>query len=284
MGVTTMTRRRFVEQTVSVALASTLLPAGNVLAEDGKRPLTRIGLQLYTLRTPLAADFAGTLARVAAIGYKEVEFAGYYDHTPRAVADLLKENGLRAPAAHMPLDMVRDKLDQALEIAAAVGHRYLIVPWLAPDQRQSLAQYEALANLLNRAGEQCRSAGVQLGYHNHDFEFQAIDNKLPYDLLLEATDPSLVSMELDLYWITKAGHDPVDYFSRHPGRFSLCHVKDMAADGSMVDVGSGDIDFSRLLASARAAGMKHYFVEHDQPRDPLASVQSSYQALAKLAF
>ena len=145
-----------------------------------------------------------------------------------------------------------------------------------------MEQYEALAETLNRAGEQCLETGVQLCYHNHDFEFTPIDGTLPYDLLLELTEPALLAMELDLFWICKAGLDPLDYFARYPGRFPLCHVKDMQSDGSMAAVGSGELGFANILTAARRAGVRHYFVEHDQPSDPMASVSESYQALMDL--
>ncbi len=112
-------------------------------------------------------------------------------------------------------------------------------------------------------GESCREAGLRFGYHNHDFEFETIDGQIPFDVLLDETDPGLVDFELDLFWITKGGEDPLRYFERYPGRFTLCHVKDMAAGGEMVDVGAGGIDFAAIFARAEQAGLKHFFVEHD---------------------
>jgi sugar phosphate isomerase/epimerase len=278
-----LNRRNFLVRAAVCALATSIV-GEPIMADNAGQTLQRIGVQLYTLRDPLAEDFAGTLRKVAAMGYRELEFAGYHDQDPGQIARLLTELGMTAPSAHIPIDMLGDQLERWLELAHLMGHRYLVVPWLAPDQRESLDQYRAHAELFNRAGEQCRKAGIKLAYHNHDFEFEVLDGSLPYDLLLEATDPALVSMELDLYWISKAGHDPLQYFAGHPRRFSLCHVKDMAADGAIADVGRGELDFRRLLAAARSAGVQHYYVENDQPQDPLQSVQFSYRTLAALAF
>ncbi|WP_456430202.1 sugar phosphate isomerase/epimerase family protein [Rhodocaloribacter sp.] len=247
--------------------------------------LERIGLQLYTVRTLMEQDFTGTLEKVAEIGYKEVEFAGYFGHGPEDVKALLGRLGLAAPSTHVPLTaLAPDALDATVANAVAMGHRYVVMAWLAEDQRASLDAYRRHAELFNRAGEACREAGLQFAYHNHDFEFVDIDGVRPYDLLLAETDPNLVKMELDLYWITKAGADPLAYFERHPGRFPLCHVKDMAGGGEMTEVGAGTIDFATLFAHAGEAGLTHYFVEHDHPADPLASITASFAYLNTMTF
>lgn len=246
--------------------------------------MQKIGLQLYTLRQAMADDFAGTLQKVSELGYTEVEFAGYYNQAPQRVASLLKELGLVSPSAHVPVELLQDQIESLLEAAHIIGHRYLVIPWLAPDQRKTLDQYRQHAELFNRLGEQCKAAGLQLGYHNHDFEFLAMDSIRPYDLLLENTVPELVTMELDLYWISKAGQDPVHYLKRHADRFSLCHVKDMAANGDMTDVGSGVLDFASILPAARAAGVEHFYVEHDHPAQPFQSITNSISSLQKLRF
>ena len=242
-------------------------------------PPGKIGLQLYTVRDLMARDVPGTLAEVAAIGYRELEFAGYFDHEPGRIADLLAVNGLKAPSTHAPLDAFQTRLDSLIETAQLIGHRHLVLPWLLPDQRQSLQQYAEIAKLLNEAGKACQGAGIAVGYHNHDFEFEAIDGKLPIDLLLEETDPDLVKIELDLYWITKAGYSAQDYFSKHPGRFNQVHVKDLAASGEITEVGSGTIAFGQVLTAARSAGVEHFYVEHDHPADALVSIKTSFSAL-----
>jgi len=235
------------------------------------------------VRTRMPDDLEGTLARVAEIGYREVEFAGYFGRSPQAVRTALQNAGLEAPAAHVPLNELRDDWDKTLEAATVIGHQALILPWV-PEQRRTLADYRAIAGLLNQAGEKARAAGIRIGYHNHDFEFASVEGHLPYDVLLEGTDPALVSFEMDLFWITKGGYRPLDYFARHPGRFEFVHVKDMAADGAMVDVGRGTIDFPAIFAKSKEAGIRHYFVEHDEPADPLASIKTSYDYLHQLEF
>lgn len=253
-----------------------------------KRALERIGLQLYTVRAAMAKDFDGTLARVAAIGYREVEFAGYFDHSPADVRAALDRHGLSAPSAHIgtAAALTRDWA-RTREAAKVAGHKYLVVAGLAEGERRTLDDYRRVADLFNTAGDSARRMGMRLAYHNHDFEFAPMARKLPYDILLERTDPALVAMEMDLFWVTRAGQNPLAWFERYPGRFEMVHVKDM--DGSperqMVDVGRGTIDFSRIFANRARAGIRHYFAEHDDPQPPaLASAKASCDSLARLKF
>ena len=191
--------------------------------------IERVGVQLYTVRTDLEKDFEGTLARIAAIGFKEVEFAGYFDHTPAQVRDLLKRHGLSSPAAHIDYaSLGADKFPAVLDAAATIGHQYLVNPWLDEATRNQPGIWKRVADTYNRAGEMSRKAGIQFAYHNHNFEFVAVDGQLPYDGLLAACDPNLVKMEMDLCWITSAGKDPLEYFRKYPGGFPLVHVKGLA--------------------------------------------------------
>jgi sugar phosphate isomerase/epimerase len=252
-----------------------------------KGGLDRIGLQLYTVRRELEKDFEGALQRVAALGYKEVEFAGYYNRTPQQVKAILDKNNLTAPSAHTQLPGLRGSLDQLLEAAHTVGHRYLVLAYLNANERQSLDDYKGVIETLNKAGETCQKAGVQLAYHNHDFEFVPTGGVVPYDLMLKETDPKLVKMELDLYWITKAGQSPAKYFAANPGRFALVHVKDMdnTPKKFFTEVGRGVIDFKQLLPQAQRAGVKHFFVEQDEtPGSPFDSIKISFDYLHALRF
>jgi sugar phosphate isomerase/epimerase len=244
----------------------------------------RVGLQLYTLRDSMQEDVSRTLAMVAEIGYQEVEFAGYFGLSPTQIRTLLDDNGLTAPSAHVPLEALRGGIDPILENADTMGHRYLVLPYLVESDRSTLDAYRALADDMNTWGEACRAAGVQFAYHNHDFEFETLDGGVPYDVLLERCDADLVKMELDLFWIRAGGYDALDYFERHPDRFHLCHVKDMTASGEMTSVGRGVIDFATIFARAEQAGLRHYFVEHDNPPDPSRSVEASYGYLDTLTF
>jgi sugar phosphate isomerase/epimerase len=251
------------------------------------RTLDRIGLQLYTVRSLMEWDFAGTLKEVADAGYAEVEFAGYFGNEPQKVRDIVAELGLDPVAAHLPREAFESNLDETLAMAKVIGHRYLVLPWLDPAERTP-AGYAGLAALCNEAGKACQSAGLTFGYHNHEFEFDSLEaadgGKKGFDILLEETDPDLVTFEMDLFWIEKGGADPLAYFDRYPGRFALCHVKDMDPDGNMVDVGDGVIDFAPIFASSAKAGLRHYIVEHDQPADALFSIRTSHDNLAVVEF
>jgi sugar phosphate isomerase/epimerase len=235
----------------------------------------------------MAKDFEGSLEKVAAIGYKEVEFAGYYNKSPKDVRAILDRYGLAAPSAHAPLADFQTKLDQTIETAKAVGHQFLICPYLVDKDRGTLDDYKRHAETFNRAGEACRKAGIQFGYHNHDFEFEAKDGKLPYDLLLEQTDKDLVRMELDIYWIAKAGKDPIAYLDKHKDRFVLFHVKEMdkTPNRGITEVGRGVIDFKSVFARAPKGAIKHYFVEQDTcPGSPFDSIKISFDYLKQLEF
>jgi sugar phosphate isomerase/epimerase len=252
------------------------------------RMLDRIGVQLYTVRSLMDAargprSVEETLDQVARIGYREVEFAGYYGRTPQQIKAALDASGLTAPATHVMLSAELEGWDQTLEAAGVIGHGYVIVPWIAVEER-TLNGYRRVAQRFNRAAERARAAGVVFGYHNHDFEFQTVDGQIAYDVLLAETDPELVKMELDLFWIRKGGQDPVAYFERHPGRFHTVHVKDMDREGKMVDVGKGTIDFAAIFRHMDQAGIRHFFVEHDSPADPFDSIRASYEHLSQLTF
>ena len=247
-------------------------------------PLDRVGVQLYTVRSLMADDVAATLDAMAAIGYREVEFAGYFGHTTGEIRGWLDAAGLTAPAAHVGIpELTEPGLDASIEAAVAVGHGWLVLPSIGPELRTADG-YREVAGILNAAGEVAASAGLRIGYHNHAFEFEIVgddpDGRTGFAVLLEHLDPALVDLEIDLYWSTVGGADALALFAEHPGRFPLCHVKGMTADGAMADVGAGVIDWAGLFARSDQAGLRHYFVEHDQPDDPLASVEASYRYLS----
>jgi len=274
-------RRKFLGSAVTTVIAWRA-----VLGQAGKRRLSKIGVQLYTVRHRLEHDFEGTLAKVAAVGYQEVEFAGYFGHTPQQVRALLDRYHLAAPSTHIPLADVRSRWQEVLDGSRVMGHSFVVCPWVDPPDRRSLDDWKKLAEVFNRAGETSRRVGIQFAYHNHNFEFTPIEGKLPYDVLLAETDPKLVQMEMDLYWITKGKQDPLAYFARYPGRFPLVHVKDMdnTPRRSFADVGKGIIDFKRIFAKSDQAGIKHYFVEHDEPKSAFGSIQTSFGYLKQLRF
>lgn len=246
--------------------------------------LERIGVQLYTVRREMQASVERTIERVARIGYREVEFAGYFGRSARDIRTLLDANGLTAPSAHSAdLPSIRTRFTQVLEEATTIGHRYVVCASL-PRSEQGADGYKRVAAEFNVAGEQAAKAGVTLGYHNHDGEFTPLGTTNGYDILLAECDPKLVTMQMDLFWTRKAGKNPLAYFAKYPGRFASVHVKDMDASGAMVDVGAGQMPFAEYFARSEQAGIRHYFVEHDSPADPMASITASYRHLSTLKY
>ncbi len=275
--------RRHVLQ--GVAMGSALALTGPVHALAQERRIETIGLQLYTLRHVFKHKPADCLRRVAEIGYREVEFAGFFNETPASLRGMLDDFGLKAPAAHFGYAALSERPDEAFEAAKILGCHYVVVPWLPLSMRDTADKLWATADLFNRVGEKTKEAGLTFAYHNHGFEFQPIEGVILYDVLLTRTDPALVSFEIDFYWSAKAGRNALELFNAYPGRFPLAHMKDMAADQSMADVGAGTLDFALYLAKANEAGLKHFFVERDDaPKPYFPSIEASYRVLRELRF
>lgn len=302
-------RRKFLQNAGSLVAAQTLL-SNKLLANTFTAPGQPIGLQLYTLSDIIDQDLDGTLKKVAAIGYKEIESAyskkgGFYGMKAPQFAAHLKSMGLSwkshhvigAPIAELmkgrkitdangkpivfpALPNLRENMQQVVDEAAAGGLPYLVCASIPVD---TAADLKVSVKTLNRAAEACHKAGITFAYHNHDREFEKVDGLIPYDILLKDTDPKLLKMELDLCWVTKAGVDPVDLFKQNPGRFPLLHVKDLdKSKEKPLPVGTGIVDFKHVFANAKIGGVKHYFVEHDMPMDAIASITTSYKNLTKL--
>lgn len=294
-----MNRRTFLETSTAAALFA----AHPTWAAETTHEIKRVGLQLYTVRNEMPKDFAGTIAKVAETGYKEVEFAGYFGHTPKEVREIVDKNGLTAPSAHVAYDIVENHWPETLDAAHVVGHKYIVCPWIDEKQRTPDG-WKRATELFNKAGEASEKAGVQFCFHNHSYEFtpiEGMDGKLAYDYLLEQTNPKFVKMEMDLCWISVAGKDPVSYFNKYPGRFPLVHVKDYVNDpnatssyagatgsvvfkGRLADVGQGSIDWKRIFSHSENAGIKHYFVENDDAKKPFEDIKVSYDYLNALRF
>lgn len=249
----------------------------------GFRKERNIGVQLYTLRNELTKDPKGTIQKVAALGYREVENFGYangrfFGMDPKTYADFLKDTGLTAPSGHYMMPQLSSGWEKAIEDAATIGQKFMVLAFLFPQERKSLDDYKKVAALLNKCGEASKRSGIQLCYHNHDFEFETIDGQVPFDILMQETDKEIVKAELDLYWAVKAGHKPVDVFRKYPGRVALWHVKDMdkTENRSFTEVGNGVIDFTEIFKDHRKSGMKHFFVEQDVcPGSPFTSIEKS---------
>ena len=274
------TRRDFLKK----AALTGIIASSPSLALAQDRKVQTIGLQLYSLRAEMAEDFEGTLEQLAELGFKEMEFAGYHGKTPVEVRRILDSFGLVSPAAHIQLNAIRENLEREIETAATIGQQYIVVPSL-PSNERSLSHYERHADTLNTAGEKTKEANIQVGYHNHSFEFEAQEQgKIGYDYLTDLTQEDLVVFEMDLFWIVNAGHDPVTYFGQLPNRFPMLHVKDRNIGGEMVDVGRGVIDFAQIFSHVDTAGFKHYFIEHDYPTDGINSIAFSYNTLNDIRF
>ena len=283
-----MNRRNFLKSTAGFGLATMAGFGGAFEASaapyniDNMGKIKKVGVQLYTVRDHMAKSVEKTVAPVAGFGYKEVEFAGYFDHSAKNIRKILDDNGLTSPSVHVQLsDIQKDNMHQTIENANIIGHKYVTMAGFGNSERETLDQFKGHAEHFNMVGEACKAAGVQLGYHNHEFEFDALDGVEPYDLFLEL-DKDILTMEMDLFWAIKAGRNPLTYFDKHPGRFHMCHVKDMAAGEAMVDVGAGNIDFAKIFAASEKAGLKHYFVEHDRPKSSLDSIRFSCETLLNM--
>ena len=273
-------RREFLAALATAAAGTAARPAPMTAA--GRSEAT-LGFQLYTARRAMARDLPGTLARIASIGYAEVEFAGYFGNAPAAIRSSLRAAGLRAPSAHIGMRELDRDWARAIETAAAIGHDYLIFAWV-PDEHRTVDGYKRLAEQFNRAGETALSSGIRFGYHNYTYDFTRTDSGFLYDMLLAETDPRYVTMQLDVYWLVDAALDPLAYLARHPRRYSSLHLKDRTADGRMTDVGAGAIDWLRVIRGARAAGARHLFVEHDDPADAFVSARTSLSHLRSLGL
>ena len=294
-----MNRRTFLESSIATAILTSLPNK----AFAATHQITKVGLQLYTVRDAMKSDFEGTIAKVADTGYKEVEFAGLFNHSPKDVRAILDKNGLTAVSCHVDYEVVEKHWPETIEAAKIIGQTYIVCPGIPDAQRKQADGYKRVAELFNKAGETSNKSGIMFAYHNHTGEFQPdpeIGGKRPFDFLLDSTDPKFCNMEMDIGWLSVTGQDPVSYFNRYPGRFPLVRVKDMKKlpkisadtdvsklphqDNEIADVGSGAIDWKRIFASADVAGIQHYFVEHDAPKDAFASIANSYNYLSKLRF
>jgi len=258
------------------------------------------GLALYTLRDAMSEDPKGVLKQVADIGYQYIEAAGYgdgkfYGMEPAEFKSYLDEIGLTPLSSHHG-DVTLDNADEMIAAAKAAGFTYFVIPIppmghfkVDPETgaMNMSGNLETVTDIINTIGEKCAAAGLKCLYHNHDFEFvENADGVVPMDYFLENTDPEHVNFQMDLYWVTKAGADPLAYFEKAPGRFKIWHVKDMDDQGRFAPVGTGTIDFGRILAKKELSGMEHYFVEQDKTfdRPPMEAIRISHEGLAEIGF
>lgn len=249
------------------------------------------GLQLFTLRAELERNFAETLDTVAEIGFREVQVSPRLDHAPAEIRRMLDASGLVCPSIHVELGSpTAVEVDAAQSIGAKTA--FLSAPLRAIEMKDGkpvglrtdldLDSWKQIADELNETGRIFREAGIQYGYHNHFFEFAPVEGVVPFELLLERTDPDLVAFEIDFGWAQISGYDPVPSLSAWPGRFPVCHVKDCNAEGAFVDPGTGTVDFPRVLAAGRRAGLEHFFIEHDTTTAPLETARVGFEYLRSI--
>jgi len=241
-----------------------------------------VAVQMYTLREESEKDFAGTLKKVAELGFDGVEFAGYGGLSAAEVRTLLDELGLKAASSHVPLDELKTNLSQVIEFQKVIGSKYVVCPYLLPEQR-SEEEYKALIAVLDKAGEACHREGITLCYHNHDFELERLsDGQMALEAILDHTQAENVKAEFDVYWLTKAGERPIDWIRRYSGRTPLVHLKDMTTDDEQffAELGTGGVNLDEVLSAGEEANVEWWIVEQDMSRKtPLESIEISIKYL-----
>ncbi len=317
-----MNRRHFLKQSAALSAAGLLLSPE--LFADAK--LTdSVGIQFFSLPRLLDTDFAGTLTMLSKIGYKEVELygpypfsteeakkrsesvtpslgfkgSGFFGHTAAEVKNLLTQNGRSTPSIHSDLDTLQTRMHKLGEASHVLGNEFVVLPAIPEDRRQTLDDYKKMAEAFNRIGAAAKKQGIKFAYHNHGYGLKEVDGQIPLKLILDHTDASLVYLEMDLYWTTAGGADPVSYLEKYTNRYRLMHVKDMSkkvqfsGDGGdsrqwielfpyMTTAGSGVLDLKTILPKAKENGVTHFIVEQDMVAEPEVALKKSYDYLASL--
>ncbi|MEO5977439.1 MAG: sugar phosphate isomerase/epimerase [Chryseolinea sp.] len=279
-----MKRREFVQTASFAAVGLLSLPSFLAAAKAQKG----MGLALYTVRSDISKDPKGVLQKIAGYGYKELETFSYNDGKIFGMdftefCKYAKGLGMKVTSGHYGLGLIKgDTWLKAVEDAKKNGQEFMVMPYLQEPDRTSIDNYKKICADLNAAGEVCNKNGIRFQYHNHAFEFDTVDGQIPFEVMLKELDPKKVGMEMDIYWLIKAGKNPVEYFNKYPGLFEQWHIKDMDKTDNTknADVGSGSIDFKELFTHAKKAGMKHWYLEHDTfAGDPLDSAANGAKYL-----
>lgn len=292
-------RRGFLK-TSALATAGAALSAYRLPSFAAQAPVQHLGLQLWSVRDDLNKDAAGTVEALAKMGYREVESFGYdngkmFGMPFMEFAGLLKKNGISMPSSHYKFTlkdydegkkMLSDAAKKAIDDAAAAGQKYIVNPWVDEPERP---QIDKLIPVFRAAGEYAQKAGIRLGYHNHDFEFEkrGPDNRLLIEWLLHEIDPKIMAMEMDIYWVSFVRNNPLDWFRLYPGRWELCHVKDMAKTEKRetVEVGDGSIDFAGIFKQSKQAGLRYYIIELEHYKTtPMQGVERARKNFQKLRW
>lgn len=275
-----MERRKFIQ---SASMAAVGMLAAPSLLEAAMKKKKGLGLQLYSLRDVMPQDPKGVLKKVAGFGYNQVETYGYkegklFGLTAKEFGEYCKSLGIKVTSGHYGIDVMRLDLQRAIDDAAAIGQKYIVIPYLGGAERTSIDDYKKRCEEFNKAGEIAKKSGIRFGYHNHAFEFENMGGQIPFDVMLAELDPKYVGMEMDIFWVVNAGFDPIQYFTKYPGRFEQWHIKDMdkTDKNRNADVGTGTIDFKALLAKAKLSGLTNFYVEQETyPGTPIDSIEKS---------
>lgn len=279
------TRRNFLKTATAASLAGLLIPK-QIFASMVS---DKIGIQLYSLHQWVNNDLEGVLDKLYEIGYRSIEAAGYqegqfYGLNPQTFHQIIQDHGLEAVSSHSYFTL--EKAKSVIEDANKAGIKFIVFPSIPSERRGSIDDYKRVADELNEIGQLCRKENLYFGYHNHAFEFISINGMLPYDTLIEHTDPNLVFFQLDTYWMVYGGQMPESYFQKYPGRFKLLHLKDMAIDNKEITtaVGQGSINFEAIFEGLNAAGTMHLLVEqehYENEANPYPDIANSLQYIKK---
>ena len=316
-------RKEFLKRSATVVFGSLMANKFYNSFFNSSGLIDRVGLQLFSIPKILVQDFKGTMKMLAQIGFKELELFGPYPFSAETAKErwkpigeslgiektgyfgldikdfkkILEDNGLSTPAMHIDIETLKTRLSETAEAANLLGQRYVIIP--SAPTRSTLDEYKKDADEFNEIGAKADKLGLRFGYHNHGNGLKAIDGQVPFELIMERTDPKLVDFEMDIYWTTAGGIDPSAYLDKYPGRFRLMHVKDMvkdvrfSGDGGnpqqwielfpfMTDAGSGVLDLKKILTHAKTSGVQHFFVERDLAPNPDEALKKAYQYLTTL--
>jgi sugar phosphate isomerase/epimerase len=318
-----LNRRNFIKTSTNVAVGTIIAPSYFMVDMFNKSKIGNIGLQLWSIAKNLEKDFEGTLQMLSKIGYKELELfgpypfstekdkaawkgitsqvgfsqSGYFNHSPKDFKKNLESKGLRTSAMHVGLDTLRNKLNETAEAAHLLGQQYAGIAYIPEDERRTLDDYKRMADEFNVIGEKAKALDLRFYYHNHGYGLKELEGKVPLDLILERTDPSLVYFEMDIFWTIAGGGDPIKFLDNNAGRFKLMHIKDMkkqvrfSGDGgnsqqwielfpNITDAGSGVLDLTTILSYAKKSGVEHFIVENDVIVNVKDSLEKAYRYIA----
>jgi len=294
-------RRDFIRKSAYLATVSIVLPtvACSTKKTESKEKVTapppeskkmEVGLQVYSVRNQLKEDFEGTMKKISEFGYEIIEgyglgndgmFLGKY--SPSTYKKIITDLGMKLVATHSGY-FTPENAQKIIDAAKEAEIEYLVTPGIPGEIRKSVDDYKAIAENFNKVGELCNAAGVKFGYHNHAFEFEAIDGQIPMEILISETDKKLVHFEADLYWVTKGNYDPVKLIEKYPGRIDLFHVKDANSEKEGETVGKGIIDFKSIFEVGKKSGLKYYFIEDEREDDPFANIKADFDYISAQDF